>query len=215
MLIRDISVNCLLTISHQTKSIFYRLFSPESRFLALGSSLNQVLDTFFASFFQKPSKNTRTDPLSYKINNCPLLTDFRLPIDFSTSPSTALRVTVRNDKEPHWCQFVKLVSTAYWLFPIKPSLFSMVFTLLSLDFWLLVSHWTRFSIHFLPLFFKNRQKTLELTRYLTKSTTAHCPLLTDFRLRIDFSTALEMTSYLATRNPKPITRNSQLRTSNC
>ncbi len=45
--------------------------------------------------------------------HCPLLTDFRLPIDFSTSPSTALGVTVRNDKEPHWRQFVKFVSTAH------------------------------------------------------------------------------------------------------
>ena len=38
--IREIRVNCPLNICHQTKSIFHRLFSPESWFLILGTSLN-------------------------------------------------------------------------------------------------------------------------------------------------------------------------------
>ena len=65
-----------LPTTHQTKSIFYGLFTPDSWFLVLGSSLNKVIDTFFDSFFENPPKNTRTDILTWNLK--PLTLNSRL-----------------------------------------------------------------------------------------------------------------------------------------
>ena len=122
-----------------------------------------------------------------QIDLCPLTTRntkhettnlrIRTPDRFLTS--------FRNDKEPYWCQFVKLVSTAYWLFLIKPSLFSIVFSLLGLDSWFLAPHWTRFSIHFLSLFLQKPPKNTR-TDILNKNLKPETPnpklLTSDFGL---------------------------------
>lgn len=72
--------SCQLPTVHQTKSIFHGFFPPESWFLALGSSLNQVLDSFFASFFQKlTKKHSNWPPILYNQQlpaaNCWLTSD--------------------------------------------------------------------------------------------------------------------------------------------
>ena len=100
---------------------------------------------FQSSLLSLRLRSATTDHSQLESLNLGLATSIK---DFSTAPSThfdfaqwpTLRVTSRNDNEPHWCQFVKFVSTAHWIFAIKPSLFSIVFSLLSCDSWLLVPH---------------------------------------------------------------------------